>query len=34
MSFHGAPGHFELSGNLCVVTSLQQQFYDLLFARA
>jgi len=34
MSFHGAPGHFELAGNFGVVTALQQQFDDLLFARA
>jgi hypothetical protein len=32
MSFHGAPRHFELAGNFGVVTALQQQFDDLLFA--
>jgi hypothetical protein len=33
MSFHGTPCHVELSGDLGVVASLQQQVYDLLFAR-
>jgi hypothetical protein len=32
MSFHGAPRHFELAGNFGVVTALQQQFDNLLFA--
>jgi hypothetical protein len=32
MSFHGAPGHFELAGNFRVVTALQQQLDNLLFA--
>jgi hypothetical protein len=31
--FHGAPGHLELSRNLGIVATLQQQFGDLLFAR-
>jgi hypothetical protein len=30
---HGAPGHLELSGNLRIVTTLKQQFGNLLFAR-
>jgi hypothetical protein len=33
MSFHGSPRHFELAGDLGVITALQQQFYNLLFAR-
>jgi len=33
MGFHGSPRHFELAGNFGVVASLQQQLYDLLFAR-
>jgi hypothetical protein len=33
MSFHGAPRHVELTGNLSVVTPLQKQFDNLLFAR-
>jgi hypothetical protein len=33
MRFHGSPGHFELAGDFCVVTSLQEQFDDLLFSR-
>jgi len=33
MSLHGAPRHVELGGDLGVVASLQQQVYDLLFAR-
>ena len=33
MSFHGTPRHVELGGDLGVVASLQQQVYDLLFAR-
>jgi len=32
MSFYGSPCHFELTGNLRVVTSLQKQFNNLLFA--
>jgi hypothetical protein len=34
MSFHSAPRHLKLTGNLGVVTTLQKQFDDLLFARA
>jgi hypothetical protein len=33
MGFHGPPCHFELARNFGVVTSLQKQGYDLLFAR-
>jgi len=33
MGFHSAPRHLELSGNLGVITTLQKQFDDLLFAR-
>jgi len=33
VSFHRAPGHFELAGYLGVVASLQKQLDDLLFAR-
>mgnify|MGYP007135463146 CR=1 FL=1 len=33
MSFHGSPRHVELAGDFGVVTALQQQFHDLLFAR-
>jgi hypothetical protein len=33
MSFHGAPRHVEFSGNLGVVTPLQKQLDNLLFAR-
>jgi hypothetical protein len=33
MGFHSSPRHLELSGNLGVITTLQKQFYDLLFAR-
>jgi len=32
MSFHSSPRHFELSGNLGVVTALQKQLDNLLFA--
>jgi hypothetical protein len=32
MSLHCAPRHFQLRGNLSVVTPLQQQLDDLLFA--
>jgi hypothetical protein len=34
MRFHGSPRHLELSGNLSVVTTLQKQLDDLLFAWA
>lgn len=33
MSFYGSPRHFELTGNLRVITTLQKQFNNLLFAR-
>ena len=33
MSFDGSAGHLQLFGNFGVVTTLQEQFYDLLFAR-
>jgi len=33
MSFHGSPCHVELAGDFGVVASLQEQVYDLLFAR-
>ncbi len=33
MSLHGAARHFELTGNLGVVTALQEQFYNLLLPR-
>ncbi len=32
MSFYGSACHFELAGNFGVVTALQEQFDDLLFA--
>src|ERR1700686_1644221 len=32
MSFHGSPRHFQLSCNFRVVTTLQKQLDDLLFA--
>ena len=34
MSFHSSPGHFQLTCNFGVVTALQKQFDDLLFAWA
>jgi hypothetical protein len=34
MCFDGAAGHPELTGNLGVVTTLQQQLNNLLFARS
>jgi hypothetical protein len=34
VSFHGSARHIQLAGDLRVVTSLQQQLDDLLFARA
>lgn len=34
MGFHGSPRHIELSGDFGVVTALQKQFDNLLFARA
>ena len=33
MSFHSTPCHIELGGNFGVIASLQEQVYDLLFAR-
>jgi hypothetical protein len=33
MSLHGAPCHIELAGNFGIVTPLQQQIDNLLFAR-
>jgi len=33
MGFHGSARHFELTSNLGVVTSLQKQLNNLLFAR-
>ena len=33
MSLHRSPSHLQLSGNLGVITTLQKQFNDLLFAR-
>jgi hypothetical protein len=34
MSLHGSARHLELTGNLGIVTALQKQFGDLLFARS
>jgi len=34
MSFHGSSRHFELIGDFSVVTTLQKQFHNLLFARS
>jgi len=34
MSFYGSPRHLELTGDLGVVTTLQKQFDNLLFAWA
>jgi hypothetical protein len=34
MSLHGAPCHFQLTGNFGVVAALQKQLDDLLFARS
>jgi hypothetical protein len=33
MSLHGSARHLELAGNFGIVTALQKQFDDLLFAR-
>jgi hypothetical protein len=33
MGFYGSHCHFELGGNFGVVTTLQKQFNNLLFAR-
>jgi hypothetical protein len=32
MGLHGSARHLELTRNFGVVTTLQKQFYDLLFA--
>jgi hypothetical protein len=34
MSLYGSARHLELAGNLGVVTALQKQFDNLLFARS
>jgi hypothetical protein len=34
MSLHGSARHLELAGNFGIVTALQKQFDDLLFARS
>lgn len=34
MSFDSSAGHLQLTGNLGIVTALQQQLDDLLFARS
>jgi hypothetical protein len=34
MSLHGSARHLKLAGDLGVVTALQKQFDDLLFARS
>ena len=34
MSLHSSAGHFELTRNFGIVTALQKQFDDLLFARS
>jgi len=33
VGFYGSPGHFQLPGNFGVVTTLQEEVDDLLFAR-
>jgi hypothetical protein len=33
MCFHSSARHLELTRNFGIVTTLQEQFYDLLFAR-
>jgi hypothetical protein len=33
MRFYSPPCHFQLAGDFGVITALQQQFYDLPFAR-
>jgi hypothetical protein len=33
MSLHGSARHLELAGDFRIVTALQKQFDDLLFAR-
>ncbi|MFZ0730796.1 MAG: hypothetical protein WAM79_00595 [Candidatus Sulfotelmatobacter sp.] len=32
MSFHGSPCHFQLGGDLGVITALQEQLNDLLLS--
>jgi hypothetical protein len=34
MSFHGPASHFQLRCDFGIVTALQEQFDDLLFARS
>jgi hypothetical protein len=34
MSFHGSARHLELAGDFGVITPLQKQLDDLLFARS
>jgi hypothetical protein len=34
MSLHGSARHLELRGNLGIITALQKQFDNLLFARS
>jgi hypothetical protein len=34
MGFHGSPGHLQLTCNFGIVTALQKQLDDLLFAWA
>jgi hypothetical protein len=34
MGFHGSACHLQLAGNLGIITALQKQFDDLLFARS
>jgi hypothetical protein len=34
MGFYRPAGHFELAGNLGIITTLQQQFHNLLFTRS
>jgi hypothetical protein len=34
MGLYGSARHLELAGNLGIITALQKQFDDLLFARS
>jgi hypothetical protein len=34
MSFHGSARHLQLAGDFGIVTALQKQFDDFLFARS
>jgi hypothetical protein len=34
MGLHSSAGHLELAGDFGIVTALQKQFHDLLFARS